>query len=99
MEEDISYSGVVRRNNNNNIGNENGSGLDTKIFDWKFLEEFSESINQLFMAEAISNVGDKHSYIVLSDMKQRKNPDVARVVNDLLSVIQFVNFKPLFKPN
>jgi hypothetical protein len=58
--------------------------IDTKIFDWKFLEEFQILINDLFKAEAISNVGEKHSYILLTEMKKRKNPDVARVVNDLL---------------
>jgi hypothetical protein len=53
----------------------------------------------LFQAEAISNVGEKHSYLSLNDLKKRKNPDVANVVAELILVLNYVNYEPISKPD
>jgi hypothetical protein len=79
-EEDFDFSGVERRNNYQGGNNE---GVDTKLFEWKFLESFTASVNSLFLAEAVSKPGDKHSYLALSDLRKRKNPDISRVFADL----------------
>jgi hypothetical protein len=44
-EEDFDFSGVDRRNNYQGGNNEE---VNTKLFDWKFLESFTVSANSLF---------------------------------------------------
>lgn len=44
-EEEFDFSAVERRNNKEGA---NGEGIDTKLFDWKFLDSFTASLNSLF---------------------------------------------------
>jgi len=66
---------------------------DSRVYDWNFLEDFHESLKCLFQAEAVSNVGDQHSYLDLVQLRQRMNPDVSCVVQDLDMILQFTAFK------
>lgn len=49
----------------------------------------------MYKAEAISEVGERHSYLNLVELKYRKNPDIQRTLADLTAAIELVKHRLL----
>lgn len=43
----------------------------------------------------MSEVGERHSYLNLCDLKHRKNPDIVQTITDVTNVIDIVKHRPL----
>ena len=68
---------------------------DKKQVDFDFVNGFHDSLNSLYKSEAVSEVGERHSYLNLSELKYRKNPDITKTINDLGVAIEMVKHRPL----
>ena len=50
------------------------------LYDWDFVANLQERLNVLYKCEAVSEMGERHSYLNLIDLKYRKNPDILQTV-------------------
>lgn len=66
-----------------------------KSLNWEFVETLQESLNMLYKSEAVSEVGERHSYLNLIDLKYRKNPDIIKTIQDVGNAMDLVKHKPL----
>ncbi len=69
--------------------------MNGKTLDWQFAETLQESLNLLYRSEAVSEVGERHSYLNLIDLKYRKNPEIVKTVQEVGSIMEMVKHKPL----
>ena len=72
---------------------------DTRLFDWNFLDNFSDRLNALFQAEAECALGSQSNYVDINSLRARRNPEIVKVVGELDMVMDYLNFKPSPNPN
>ena len=70
-------------------------GEGGRTLDWEFAESFAEKIDSLYKTEAISEVGERHSYLNLMELKYRKNPEIQSLMSDVNYVLDLVQHKLL----
>lgn len=71
------------------------ASFDGRKLNWEFVETLQESLNTLYRSEAVSEVGERHSYLNLIDLRHRKNPEIAKTIKEVGAVMEMVKHKPL----
>jgi hypothetical protein len=71
------------------------ASFEGRKLNWEFVETLQESLNTLYRLEAVSEVGERHSYLNLIDLKYRKNPQIINTIKDVGSIMEMVKHKPL----
>ncbi len=52
----------------------------TGEINWEFVSNLQEKLNMLYSSEAVSEMGERHSYLNLTELKYRKNPEIVATI-------------------
>jgi hypothetical protein len=63
--------------------------------DWEFVANLQDRLTLLYKSDAVSEMGERHSFLNLQELKYRKNPEIQATLSDLGAAIKVVNHKPM----
>lgn len=74
-------------------------GTVQQEMDWEFVVSLQDRLNLLYNSEAVCEMGERHSYLNLSELKYRQNPDLVKTVHEAIACMELSKYQPLLDKN